>query len=270
MDANYNSTSLDTICAALCYAMGVEAPEHAAQPNKVLCDYVDKALGGKKADRILMYNPDAVGQWIEEKYPRLLVEMNARVEEAVPLCSVMPSVTPVCYGTMYTGAQPAVHGIQAYAKPVITIDTIFDAMIRAGKKCAIVADPKCSLSNIFLERQMDYYPCGRIDAINAKAVELILKDEYDFLVVYNGNYDSYMHKYGPESVEALSELRANSHTFAMLNTLVQDHWKHHNVLMGFAMDHGCHEIDGGCGSHGLDMPEDLNIVHHYVAYTAEH
>ncbi len=35
--------------------------------------------------------------------------------------------------TMYTGAQPAVHGITAYAKPVIKIDTIFDALIRAGK-----------------------------------------------------------------------------------------------------------------------------------------
>ena len=29
------------------------------------------------------------------------------------------------------------------------------------------------------------------------------------------------------------------------------------------MDHGCHEIEGGCGSHGLDMDDDLNIVHAY-------
>ena len=38
------------------------------------------------------------------------------------------------------------------------------------------------------------------------------------------------------------------------------------------MDHGCHEIDGGCGSHGLDMPEDLNIHHFYgiVNGTEEH
>jgi hypothetical protein len=35
------------------------------------------------------------------------------------------------------------------------------------------------------------------------------------------------------------------------------------------MDHGCHEIDGGCGSHGLDMPEDLNIVHLYKGYRRE-
>jgi hypothetical protein len=41
---------------------------------------------------------------------------------------------------------------------------------------------------------------------------------------------------------------------------------HRNVLCGFAMDHGCHEIDGDNGSHGLDMEEDLNIVHLYKGY----
>jgi hypothetical protein len=38
--------------------------------------------------------------------------------------------------------------------------------------------------------------------------------------------------------------------------------------MGFAMDHGCHEIDGGAGAHGLDMSEDINILHMYKAYPA--
>lgn len=264
-----NNTSLDTLCSALCYAMGIEPPALAMPANQELCAYIDRALGGKKADRILMYNPDAIGQWIEEKYPALLKEVFSRTELALPMCTVMPSVTPVCFGTMYTGVQPEVHGIQAYEKPVIKIDTIFDAMIRAGKKCAIIGNPKCSVSNIFLEREMDYYPCSFADDINAKAVELVLKDEYDFLVVYNGNYDNCMHKYGPEGLEALCELRANAHAFAQLNTLVKNHWKQHNTLMGFAMDHGCHEIDGGCGSHGLAMPEDLNIVHHYVAIQAQ-
>ena len=37
-----------------------------------------------------------------------------------------------------------------------------------------------------------------------------LDDTYDFIAVYNGNYDSGMHKFGPESIEALSELRANA------------------------------------------------------------
>ena len=55
----------------------------------------------------------------------------------------------------------------------------------------------------------------------------------------------------------------------MLDALGQTHWKHHRTLMGFAMDHGSHDIDGNCGSHGLYMPEDINIVHMYKAYGKE-
>ena len=252
-----NNTSLDTLCAALCYAMGIEPPAHAAAPNAELCAYVDEKLAGKKADRILMYNPDAIAQWVEEKYPQLMKEVPARTEISLPLLSVMPSVTPVCFGTMYTGAQPEVHGIRKYEKPVIKIDTIFDAMIRNGKRCAIIGDNSCSMGKIYLEREMDYFLYDTIDEINAKAVELIMADE------------SLMHKHGPESVEALGELRSNSHAFAELSELVARHWQKHNTLVGFAMDHGCHEIDGGCGSHGLDMDEDLHIVHHFMAYPAK-
>ena len=272
MSTELNATSLDTLCAALCYAMGIEAPAQAAPANQVLCDYVDKTLNGKKVDRILMYNPDAIAQWIEEKYPDQIVEVRNRAEVDVPMRAVMPSVTPVCFGTMYTGAQPEVHGIQKYTKPVITIDTIFDALIRAGKKCAILGDTKCSLCHIFLDREMDYFPCENVAEINAKAIELIEKDEHDFIVVYNGNYDAKMHKYSPEGTVALGELRANSHAFALLYEMVKKYWTGHDTLVGFGMDHGCHAIvkDGELrGTHADDSPEDRNIVHLYKIHPAE-
>ena len=261
-----NTTSLDTLCASLCYAMGIDKPEHAASPSHEMVDFIDKSFGEKKADRIFMYNPDAIAQWIYEKYPQLFTKVKDRTDIEVPFCTVMPSVTPVCFGTMYTGAQPSVHGIQKYEKPVITIDTIFDALIRAGKKPAIVADGKCSISLIFNERDMDYFIYSSIEEVNAKAAELILEDKYDFIVVYNGNYDSRMHKTGPESIESLAELRVNADAFAMFNVMIENTWKNHNTLMGFAMDHGCHEIDGNAGSHGLDMEEDMNIIHFYQFY----
>jgi len=264
-----NEHSLDTLCAALSYAMGVDAPENAAEPSNALCAYIDEKLGGEKADRVFMYNPDAVAQWIYEKYPQLMKEVIARTELKVPFCTVMPSVTPVCFGTMYTGAQPEVHGIRSYTKPVIRIDTLFDALIRAGKKPAIVSTAGDSLSMIFLEREMDYYLYKTVEEVNAKAAELILEDRHDFILVYNGNYDTVMHKFGTESVEALGELRANSEAYAMFDAMIAEHWKHHNVLEGFAMDHGCHDIDGGCGSHGLDMEEDINIVHFYNMIKAD-
>ena len=268
MEQKRNTNSLDTVCAALAYAMGITPPELAAAKNEDLSAYIDKAFAGQKADRVIMYNPDAIAQWVYEKYPELFTEVKARTEVEVPLATVMPSVTPVCFGTMYTGAQPAVHGIQKYEKPVITIDTLFDALLRAGKKVALVTYGKCSLSRIFLERDLDYYHFenGGIANVNAKAVELILQDKHDFIVIYNGNYDSRMHKTGPESIESLAELRTNCHMFACISEMVKANWKHHNTLLGFAMDHGCHEIDGNCGSHGLDMPEDINIVHLYQGY----
>ena len=113
---------------------------------------------------------------------------------------------------------------------------------------------------------MDYFLLDDVHQVNAKAAELILKDEHDFILVYNGNYDSAMHKTGPESVDALAELRMNAAAFASLCDMISEHWGAHNTLVGFAMDHGCHEIDGECGSHGLDMPEDLNIKHFYKIY----
>ena len=215
-----------------------------------------------------MYNPDAVAQWISQKYPDYLAQTRQYTDQEIYLSTVMPSVTPVCFGTMYTGAQPHVHGIQKYEKPVITIDTIFDRLIAAGKRVALITYGGCSLGQIYLKRHMDYYHFDRggIEAVNAKAMEVILRDEHDFIVIYNGNYDKIMHKSGPESASALAELRVNDHVFGMISNLIKAHWGHHNTLVGFAMDHGCHEIDGGCGSHGLDMPEDLNIVHFYKGY----
>ena len=266
-----NANSLDTLCAALAYAMGIEPPALAAEKNADLVDYIDTVFSGEKADRVVMYNPDAIAQWIYQKYPDYLAKVKQNTEKEVSFATVMPSVTPVCFGTMYTGAQPSVHGIQKYEKPVITIDTLFDALLRAGKKVALITYGKCSLSKIFLERDLDYYHFdeGGIEAVNAKAMEVILRDEHDFIVIYNGNYDSTMHKNGPESAKSLAELRVNDHIFAVIANLIKTHWKQHHTLLGFAMDHGCHEIDGSCGSHGLDMVEDLNIVHFYKGFPRE-
>lgn len=64
-----NTVSLDTLCAALTYAFGVEPPKFAAAPNEQLCTAIDEAFGAKKADRVFMYNPDAIGEWVYRKYP---------------------------------------------------------------------------------------------------------------------------------------------------------------------------------------------------------
>lgn len=264
----FNPVSLDTVCGALCYAMGIEPPEHAAAPNELMVSYIDEKLGGKKADRIFMFNPDAVAQWVAQKYPSLLSEMNDHTELEVPLFSPFRPVTPVCFATMYSGAQPDIHGIAEYKKPVLTVDTIFDAMVRAGKKCAIIAGETCSIGTIFLNRDIDYYFADESAHANAVAARLIMEDKHDFIVCYNGNYDYWQHREGPEGLVPLAALKCNAQAFYMHQLLIREHWKNHNTLMGFAMDHGCHAINDPAkpkykGTHYDDIPEDRNICHRY-------
>ena len=61
-----------------------------------------------------------------------------------------------------------------------------------------------------------------------------------------------------QQVAELKEKTKNCKLVAKINAERQNH----TVFYGFCPDHGCHEIDGGCGSHGLDMPEDLLIEEH--------
>ncbi len=250
---------LTGVAASVCNALGVEKPDMADKP----IDVITKLTDGKGVDRVVMYNPDAVALWLFEKYTDLFTPVMLGSDIALPLQTVMPSVTPVCFATMYTGAEPEVHGIQSYTKPVVKTDSVFDALIRAGKKPCIVSTGNDSMSKIFLEREMDYFIVDTPDEANEKAVELIKEDKYDLIAVYNGNYDGTMHRYAPEGEESIEALKHNINAYAMLRKAVEENWQSHKTLIAFAPDHGCHEIDGGCGSHGLYMPEDMNIIHFY-------
>ena len=264
-----NSVSITSIAAALCRAMGAQAPEQAAPANESLVQLVKTQTKAGQADRLFMYNPDAIAMWLWQKYTEKFLPVACHTQLTVPLYTVMPSVTPVCFGSLYTGALPEVHGIRRYEKPVITIDTVFDALIRAGKRIAVLADTGCSIAKIFLNRQMDYFIYDTLGEINQKALELIEKDEHDVIVVYHADYDATMHKNGTEAAISLAALDANVTAFDTFAQAIKAHWQQHDTLIGFAMDHGCHDIDGGCGSHGLDMSEDLNIVHFYGVFPAK-
>ena len=255
----YCPLSLKGVAASLTSALGVDAPAEAEAPLDIMLKFIE----GKGIDRVLMYNPDAVALWLFEKYTDIFAPVMLSTQLTLPLQTVMPSVTPVCFATMYTGAEPDIHGIKAYRKPVVKTDSVFDALIRAGKKPCIISTGEDSMSKIFLERDMDYFIVDTPDEANEKAIELIKADKYDLICVYNANYDSTMHNVGPEGEEAIEALRHNTAAFATLAQAVKEYQPHRKTLIGFAPDHGCHEIDGVSGSHGLMMPVDMNIIHFY-------
>ena len=266
----FNSFSLTGVAANLTGALGVEAPKFAEAPNPFMKTLIEESpllketSHGRKVDRVLMYNPDAVALWLYQKYTEKYAPVVKNTQVTLPLATVMPSVTPVCFSTMYTGALPEVHGIKVYEKPVQHTDSVFDALIRAGKKpCIISCTPNCSMSLIWKERDMDYFIFDKVPEVLEKALEVIPEDKYDMVVVYNHNYDSRMHKTGAESEDSLAQLDDNCRTFGLLCDAVREHWKDHNTLVGFAPDHGCHDTDKDSGTHGLYMSEDINIMHFY-------
>ena len=256
----YDSLPLTSIAATVLDVLGVNPPEGFAPANDIVTEKAEAAFGGK-ADRVFIYNPDAVALWLFQKYTGLFKKAMLRSDLQIPMLSVMPSVTPVCFASMYTGVMPESHGIKAYVKPVLKAHTVFDSLARAGKRCAIVSTSGDSISEIFRERDMDYFIYDTHQECKKKALELIAEDRHSLIVLYNGNYDATMHKFAPESKEALAALEENVETFSQMHGAICSTWKGHKTLMGFCPDHGCHEIDGGMGSHGLEMIEDMNIIH---------
>ena len=214
-----------------------------------------------RAERLLLYNPDAIAWWIYEKYNECFKALTATRPLVMRTQSVMPSVTPVCFASMYSGLMPRFHGIRSYVKPVLKCRTLFDAAIDAGLHPVICSTEGDSISKIFLERDMEYYIYPTIAEVNAKAKELIAKNENELIIVYNGNYDACMHKVSPEGEDALCALRENIATYIDLMNVCKTAWHGKRAYSAFLPDHGCHEIDGGLGSHGLDMDEDMYVVH---------
>ncbi|MCQ2400322.1 MAG: alkaline phosphatase family protein [Lachnospiraceae bacterium] len=267
-----NKLPLTHVAATIADLFDVERPALSEEPLLFVEDAV-RDLCRKPFDRLFIQNPDCMAQWMINKYPDAMYPVQKLTQIAVPLHSVMPSVTPVNFGTIYTGAMPAVHGITEYRKPVITIDSLFDSMIRAGKKIALLGQKSCSMSNIWLERDMDYFVIENEGERAEKVRDLIIEDKHDVIVVWTGKYDTYDHKYGPEDPHSVAAFYQQGQLFEYFVETIKRNWKNHNALIGFMSDHGCHAVEPTeenkrhLGDHGTDSPLDLNVVHYYGVVT---
>ncbi len=247
--------------------LGITAPTEMAplieQVLKTAGERFSPLEGAPACDRVFLFNPDAIAMWIYEKYTDYFTEMKKLTDLRLNMLSVVPPVTPVCFGSMYSGLLPADHGILKYEKPVLKVATLFDLLAEAGKKAAIVSTEGDSISKIFLEREIDYYIYPRKEACNQKALELIADDKYDCIVLYNGDYDYHMHRHTPEGNRALRALRENIDTFMAIHAAIRMHWSTHRTALAFAPDHGCHKAYAFLGAHGKNLPCDMNIPHFY-------
>ena len=265
---------ITSVRATVCALLGLPAPEGAEPAAAQVIEAAkvefttepmpyasNTVFSGALCDRVFMYDPDAIAQWVFEKYRECFSAAIFENSLILPMLSVVPPVTPVCFGSMYSGVQPKVHGIIRYEKPVLKVPTLFDDVAASGRRAAIVSTTGDSISLIFLERDIDYYIYDSVEKCNKKALELIEADKYDLIVLYNGDYDYRMHRVGPEGRAALKALDANVKTFSILHEAVKKNWQGHRTALAFAPDHGCHRWLGLLGTHGKDIPQDMHIDH---------
>lgn len=260
---DFNTNKLTHLTGTLCKAMDIPAPKHSEGVLDDLYEYIMQNTSNAPLDRVLMYNPDAIGEWTYLKYQDKFDKVKKYAPYEEKLLTVFPPKTPVCFGSMYTGASPEIHGIQSYTKPVIKIDSIFDALIRSGKKPCIVAVKNSSMARIFNERDMDYYIEDYDNEVIARTLEIIKEDKYDFIAVYNQEFDDVMHRSHPNSKRSQKAIDHYSASMEMLGSAIEEHWQNHNSLIGYAPDHGTHREWYLLGQHGKNIPMDMNISHFY-------
>ena len=257
--------STGDLTPTVCELFGVRLPkECGATAVPEVVDQAGHLMNGEgKCQKALLYCPDAWGAIQGERFP----EERARVEELagfrVECATVMPSVTPVCFGTIFSGASPEVHGIRKYEKPVLAVETLFDVLAEAGLNVAIVAINNCSIDRIFRQRNIDYYSF-RSDALSfAETRRLIAESDYDVIVSYMTGYDAAAHKVGPWGAAAVEQLRLAVEYFRQLVADTETHWRGFNRAVAFLPDHGQHPVDSETGGHGQDIPDDMRVNHYY-------
>ncbi|MGE5193605.1 MAG: tyrosine-type recombinase/integrase, partial [Deltaproteobacteria bacterium] len=188
----------------VCKLMGVPPPKTAASSNlESIGSAADRIFSGQSAEKCLIFCPDAIGAhlWSHPGLDFGKILKNAPIR--LGLRSVIPPKTPVCFASMFTGAPPEVHGIRRYERPVLSCDTLFDAVLRAKKRVAIVAVRNSSIDLIFRGRALDYFSEAYDSEVLDRALQLVRDTDHDLIIVYQQEYDDTLHRTTPLSDECL-------------------------------------------------------------------
>ena len=250
-----------TVCA-LMGVTPVEGCEESVLPGPL--DAAKRALAGRVVERCLIYCPDALGVVAVRRYPAAFARVREIAPLSVELQSVLPTVTPVCFASMFSGMSPATHGIRKYEKPALPGITLFDALAAGGHRVAIVSVAGSSIDTIFRGRPVEYHSEPYDAEVSERAVSLLRADGPEVVVVYHQEYDDVMHRTDPDSQEAVEALYRHVASFERLTDAVERAWSGFDRAVLFAPDHGVHlDPATGHGTHGSDRPEDLEVAHFY-------
>lgn len=195
-------------------------------------------------------------------HPQLADSFRRFAPLTVDLQSMTPPKTPVCFASMFSGAPPEVHGIRRYERPVLEVDTLFDAAVRGGLSVALVAVKDCSIDLIFRNRPLDYYSEPYDPEVTSRTLELLTEDKHQLIISYQQEYDDNLHRESPFSGAALAIAERHAADFLVIAEAASKAWKGRRWGIAVTPDHGAH-IDPatGRGDHCDEIPEDMLVTH---------
>ncbi len=265
-----NPLDIGSVTTTICGLMNFPAPSICSAG---IIDEVMKAAEGARAlptQRGLVFAVDAVGMHLLDLVPNSVERLKEAAPISVGLRSVLPSVTPICFSTMFTGAPPQVHGVVKPERRLLECDTLFDAALRAGIQVAIVAVTGSSIDLMFKGRDLDYFSESYDPAVVARTVGLIEEGRHDFIVSYVQQYDDAHHNTTPRSSAARAAMSNHIEDFERIGEAVRANWSSKSSFLWFAPDHGAHvDPETGRGAHGSDLPEDMDLLHFVGVYAGD-
>jgi Type I phosphodiesterase / nucleotide pyrophosphatase len=259
---------ITSITPTVCALLGIDPPslsDRSFLPEVI--EARDTQLAGRMVQRCLIFAPDAIGAWLAEKHPAKFDEVARHAPLRLRLRSVVPPKTPVCWASVFTGALPEIHGIRPVSpRPVFHGDTLFDTVVRAGKRVAIVAVTDSSMDRVFRGRDLDYFAERYDPEVTDCVLNLLEVGTHDIIVAYQQEYDDLIHKTTPESIEALQAVEHHVEAFRLLAGAFSTQWRNYDRAIMWLTDHGTHvDATTGKGTHGEDIPADM-IVEHFFGF----
>lgn len=261
MAGQKSAGSIATVTPTVCELFGIPAPSISSEKSLVRAIH---GFDGTPIERCLIYCPDALGDHLWERFPEHRQRITACCPDRFSVSAAFPPKTPVCFASVFTGAPPEVHGIRRYERPVLTCDTLFDALVRSGRRVAIVAVRDSSIDLIFRNRPLDYFSEADDQQATERALGVLAADQHDLIVVYHQEYDDQLHATEPFSSECVQAMERHVDTVETLARAVAALWSSRPRAMVIAPDHGAHlDSETGRGDHGLDIPSDMSVSHWY-------
>jgi predicted AlkP superfamily pyrophosphatase or phosphodiesterase len=205
------------------------------------------------SDRLAIVAPDALGisawgLWRHE----MPILSRLHDHRGIRLRAVMPTITPVNFATMITGAPQQVHGIGAYTDD-FQCPTLFDVLRAEGKTSAGVGQKGYTGSEL-LGRCADHHGCADSrtdDEVADITMELARSERPDFVICQLGSTDDAFHRHGPSSRQVVPVL---AETDARLGRMLDVLSKCGYAVIVLA-DHGQHDTPTG-GTHGTESDDD--------------